>query len=193
MLQQLFLDSAHHKIASLLKCHWPSCHYWSLLRFKRLMPVKCFVEKYTYSSENNKASFIEYRLRKENIYFIKYFTKFNWIKYTLVVRTLQVLTINCTYLAKCNSKVNIVFVLENKVCCAVLVPFYNNSWFKSDTLKNPGSNSWVRVQASRRQNGGNQLIISIKIRSPVVDSSSKPVKSRRIIKLPTLTTWLSWT
>lgn len=74
VLQQLFLDSAHHKIASLLKCHWPSCHYWSLLRFKRLMPVKCFVEKNRYSSENNNASFIEYRLSKENIYF----TKFTW-------------------------------------------------------------------------------------------------------------------
>lgn len=143
VLQQLFLDSAHHKIASLLKCHWPSCHYWSLLRFKRLMPVKSFVEKCTYSSENNNASFIEYRLRKENIYFTKYFTKFTWIKYTLVVRTLQVLTIDCTYLAKCNSKVKIFFVLENKVCCAVLVPFYNNSWFISDTLKNPGSNSII--------------------------------------------------
>lgn len=88
VLQQFFLDSAHHKIASLLKCHWPSCHYWSLLRFKRLMTVKCFVEKYTYSSKNNNASFIEYGLRKENIYFIKDFTKFNWIKYSSVLRTL---------------------------------------------------------------------------------------------------------
>lgn len=109
----------------------------------RLMPVNCFVEKYTYSSENNNASFIVYRLRKKNIYFIKNLKKCNWIKYTLVVRTLQVLTINCTYLAKFNSKVNIVFVLDNKVCCAVLVPFYNNSWFNSDTLKNPGSNSII--------------------------------------------------
>lgn len=41
------------------------------------MPVKCFVENNAYSSENNNASFIEYRLRKENVYFIKYFTKYN--------------------------------------------------------------------------------------------------------------------
>lgn len=125
------------------------------------MTVKCFVEKYTYSSENNNASFIVYGLRKENIYFKKNFTKFNWIKYTLDVRvlTFQVLTINYTYLAKCNIKVNIVFVLENKVCCAELFPFYNNSSFNSDSLKNPGFkfynylHSWV--QASRRQNGCN--------------------------------------